>query len=121
MRPGTRTESIVDSVRSIFYIARDPFAISRCRLLTGLEFQSSNLKIEESPTDRNEKQEPAVPVCCNSGCTVCVLDFPELFTATVTEPAATSASRADLLAMVEAIEAAEETAGRLLLSTPESD
>jgi hypothetical protein len=89
--------------------------------LTGLEFNHPILKIEESPIHRNKTQEPAAPVCCNSGCTVCVLDFPELFTATVTEAVGGEARPSDLLAMLEAIETAEETAGRLLLSTPESD
>ena len=78
-----------------------------------------NLKIEDSPTQRNETQEPAAPVCCNSGCIVCVLDFPELFSAAVTEPAGEEASPADLRAMVEAIEAGEATAGRLLLHDSE--
>jgi len=79
------------------------------------------LKIEELPAHRDETQEPATPVCCNSGCTVCVLDFPELF---AVHPASTpegEVARSDLLAMVEAIEAAEQTAGQLLLSSSESD
>jgi hypothetical protein len=90
-------------------------------ILTGLDFHHPILKIEETPTHRNKTQEPAAPVCCNSGCTICVLDFPELFSTTVTETTGSEARPSDLLAMLEAIEAAEETADRLLLSTPESD
>jgi hypothetical protein len=100
---------------------------SQMSSLTGLDFHYpllailAILKIEENPTHGNETQEPAAPVCCNSGCIVCVLDFPELFAATVKETTGSEARPSDLLAMLEAIEAAEETADRLLLSTPESD
>ncbi|MBL8206983.1 MAG: hypothetical protein JNM09_22310 [Blastocatellia bacterium] len=40
-----------------------------------------------------------LPPCCNSGCTTCVLDYPELYVDTVDDNAA---------AMLEAIEKAEQ-------------
>jgi hypothetical protein len=46
---------------------------------------------------------PPLPPCCNSGCTVCVLDYPELFIS----------DDAGMLALLEAVEQAERTlAGR---------
>jgi len=43
---------------------------------------------------------PVLPPCCHSGCTVCVLDYPELFMNQEPE--------ADMLAMLEAIEQAAQ-------------
>lgn len=45
-----------------------------------------------------EKPSPILPPCCRSGCTVCVLDYPELFLD----------HEAESLAMLEAIEQAQE-------------
>jgi hypothetical protein len=42
---------------------------------------------------------PSLPPCCNSGCTVCVLDYPELF----------MADDAEMLELLEAVEQAERT------------
>ncbi|HYE71860.1 MAG TPA: hypothetical protein VEF04_00960 [Blastocatellia bacterium] len=44
-----------------------------------------------------------LPECCNSGCTVCVLDYPEL---------CLSADR-EMLAMLEAVEEAERKTAQL--------
>lgn len=45
-----------------------------------------------------------LPPCCNSGCTVCVLDYPELFIGAVDEKT---------VAMLEAIEIADEQAAQI--------
>lgn len=50
---------------------------------------------------------PLLPPCCHSGCTVCVLDYPELFLNT--EPG--SAELARQLEMLEAVEEAFRQAG----------
>jgi ferredoxin len=42
---------------------------------------------------------PSLPPCCNSGCTVCVLDYPELFIS----------DDAGMPALLEAVEQAERT------------
>ena len=58
---------------------------------------------QEKP-DQAQGPEPALPPCCNSGCTVCVLDYPELFM----DPGG-----AEMAAMLEAIEQAQRAvAGR---------
>lgn len=44
----------------------------------------------------------SLPECCNSGCTVCVLDYPELFLS----------ADAEMMAMVEAVEQAERMAAQ---------
>lgn len=49
------------------------------------------------PAQEPEPARPTLPPCCNSGCTVCVLDYPELFL----DPGV-----ADLSAMLEAVEQA---------------
>ena len=55
-----------------------------------------------------ENQRPVLPPCCNSGCTVCVLDYPELFLTQTPEP--------ETIAMLEAIEQAQQ-----LLASPKSE
>jgi uncharacterized protein YfeS len=44
-----------------------------------------------------------LPPCCNSGCTTCVLDYPELYLETMNESTA-----AQMTAMLEAMEKAEQ-------------
>jgi hypothetical protein len=44
-----------------------------------------------------------LPPCCNSGCTTCVLDYPELYLGTTEESTA-----APMRAMLEAMEKAEQ-------------
>lgn len=44
-----------------------------------------------------------LPPCCNSGCTTCVLDYPELYLGTMDDSTA-----AHLTVMLEAIEKAEQ-------------
>lgn len=48
-----------------------------------------------------------LPPCCGTGCAVCVLDYPELFSSC----AAAESVDADTLAMLEAIEQAQLQAG----------
>ena len=45
-----------------------------------------------------------LPPCCNSGCTTCVLDYPELYLETVDE---------NLAAMLAAVEQAEQLAAEI--------
>lgn len=51
-----------------------------------------------------------LPPCCGTGCAVCVLDYPELFS---TGDAGTQADP-EMLAMLEAIEQAQAQAGQLV-------
>ncbi len=53
----------------------------------------------EEQHQENQKQ-PVLPPCCNSGCTVCVLDYPELFLH--------QAPEAETRALLEAIEHAQQ-------------
>jgi hypothetical protein len=48
------------------------------------------------------------PVCCGAGCAVCVLDYPEYFSE--------QRSEAETLAMVEAIEKAQQQVERMIAS-----
>jgi len=50
-----------------------------------------------------------LPQCCGTGCTVCVLDYPEMFL--------TDAPDADMLAMLEAVERAQQQAGQIIAGT----
>jgi hypothetical protein len=50
---------------------------------------------------------PLLPPCCQSGCTICVLDYPELFL--TTEPGSDELARQ--LEMLEAVEQALRQAG----------
>jgi hypothetical protein len=60
------------------------------------EREQENQSVTAPPPNR-----AGLPPCCHSGCTVCVLDYPELFT----DPA----SGPDTLALLEAIERARQT------------
>ena len=53
---------------------------------------------------------PEMPQCCGTGCTVCVLDYPELFS----DAPACNQIDAEALALLEAIEQAEAAASRLI-------
>lgn len=48
-------------------------------------------------------QSTVLPECCNSGCTVCVLDYPELF----------MQADSETLALLEAVEQAEKLAAQM--------
>ncbi len=50
-----------------------------------------------------------MPQCCGTGCAVCVLDYPELFTQ--------SLPNSETLAMIEAVEQAQLLANQLLAET----
>ena len=52
----------------------------------------------EEQNQENQEQ-PILPPCCNSGCTVCVLDYPELFL--------NQESASETKALLEAIERAQ--------------
>lgn len=57
---------------------------------------------QEQVTNQGSRAEPGrhvLPPCCHSGCTVCVLDYPELFLGGEPE--------VETLAMLEAIEQAQ--------------
>jgi hypothetical protein len=51
--------------------------------------------------NQGDQTQPVLPPCCNSGCTVCVLDYPELFVNQQATP--------ETLAMLEAIERAQQS------------
>ena len=53
----------------------------------------------------NSNYEADLPQCCGTGCTVCVLDYPELFSNT---PAS------ETLALLEAVEQAQIRAGEMV-------
>lgn len=49
-----------------------------------------------------------LPPCCNSGCTTCVLDYPELYWG-MPEESTTAQMAAQMTEMLEAMEKAEQT------------
>lgn len=50
-----------------------------------------------------------LPQCCGTGCTVCVLDYPEMFR--------TDKPDSEMLAMLEAIEQAQRQAKQMIAET----
>lgn len=56
-----------------------------------------------------------VPQCCGTGCAVCVLDYPELVSANQTEYDLLDSSQMDsnMLALLEAVEQAQEQADKM--------
>jgi len=69
---------------------------------TATPSQSNLAAAHELPSD--------LPQCCGTGCVVCVLDYPELFSGNQTGGQADS----ETLAMLEAIEQAQLQADRLI-------
>ncbi len=59
---------------------------------------------EEEQNDRipRKSARSALPPCCGTGCTVCVLDYPELFLSEESTP-----QDSEMLAMLQAFEAAQ--------------
>lgn len=51
------------------------------------------------------------PQCCGTGCTVCVLDYPELFSLNQTDSGQTDCN---MLALLEAVEQAQEQASKII-------
>lgn len=55
--------------------------------------------------------EVEMPVCCGTGCAVCVLDYPELFAINQTDSGQTDCN---MLALLEAVEQAQAQANELI-------
>lgn len=55
--------------------------------------------------------EVEMPVCCGTGCAVCVLDYPELFAINQTDSGQTDCN---MLALLEAVEQAQAQAGEMI-------
>lgn len=53
------------------------------------------------------------PQCCGTGCTVCVLDYPELFAMNQTDSGQTDCN---MLALLEAVEQAQVEADKIIAS-----
>ena len=51
-----------------------------------------------------------LPLCCGTGCAVCVLDYPELFSINQTDSGQTDCN---MLALLEAVEQAQMQADRM--------
>ncbi len=77
--------------------------------------QFSNLSgppgISPSGQQFEPKLDPDMPVCCGTGCTVCVLDYPELFSVNQTDSGQTDCN---MLALLEAVEAAQAQADKII-------
>jgi hypothetical protein len=59
-----------------------------------------------------------LPPCCGTGCAVCVLDYPELFSnRTAGNQPADDQVDAEMLAMLEAIEQAQSQANQIIAET----
>jgi hypothetical protein len=54
---------------------------------------------------RSRSTEEPLPVCCGTGCVVCVLDYPELYQTTPSK--APQSKDSELMALLEAFEQAE--------------
>lgn len=68
------------------------------------------------PVSRPDSTDSAdQPQCCGTGCTVCVLDYPELFSASQSGNPLDS----ETLAMLEAIEQAQMQVGRVIAESSE--
>ena len=60
------------------------------------------------------KLDPDLPVCCGTGCTVCVLDYPDLFSVNQTDSGQTDCN---MLALLEAVEEAQMQASTMQAGT----
>jgi hypothetical protein len=72
--------------------------------------------LDHESLDRQGAKQPeqgALPPCCGSGCTVCVLDYPELFQECAAPATAPSALGLGASILLEAIEEAARTLRRL--------
>lgn len=58
-----------------------------------------------------------LPQCCGTGCTVCVLDYPELFSGNQTDGPLGGQADSETLAMLEAIEQAQLQASQMSAET----
>ncbi|HQR31470.1 MAG TPA: hypothetical protein PLK30_01950 [Blastocatellia bacterium] len=57
------------------------------------------------------KLEAEMPLCCGTGCAVCVLDYPDLFSINQTDSGQTDCNMLELL---EAVELAQAQAGKMI-------
>lgn len=74
-------------------------------MLSGAPGIASGQQQVESPIDRD------APQCCGTGCTVCVLDYPELFALNQTDSGQTDCN---MLALLEAVEQAQAQADKMI-------
>lgn len=72
----------------------------------GHENHHCNITNESTQSDPLTVTPDNLPVCCGTGCAVCVLDYPEYFSE--------QKSESETLAMIEAIEQAERQAERII-------
>jgi hypothetical protein len=63
---------------------------------------------QNDPCSSRSTEEP-LPVCCGTGCVVCVLDYPELYESTPSKatPSTMQSKDSEMMAMLEAFEQAE--------------
>ncbi|MFN0110655.1 MAG: hypothetical protein ACKVZH_17495 [Blastocatellia bacterium] len=66
------------------------------------------MQLEQFSRPSNATVEVDVPQCCGTGCAVCVLDYPELFSMNQTDSGQTDCN---ILALLEAVEQAQAQAG----------
>jgi hypothetical protein len=76
-----------------------------------MDHKPDHESLEKKSADRTPRA--ALPPCCQTGCTVCVLDYPELFEGCAAGLAAPPGPEPDLAAWLEAIKLAEHTLKRL--------
>lgn len=73
--------------------------------------QFSNLSGPPGNPQFEAKLEAEMPMCCGTGCTVCVLDYPELFSPNQTDSGQTDCN---MLALLEAVEQAQAQADKMI-------
>lgn len=72
------------------------------------------MQLEQYSTPFNATFDVDAPQCCGTGCTVCVLDYPELFSINQTDSGQTDCN---MLALLEAVEQAQAQAGKMIADT----
>lgn len=76
-----------------------------------MQQQFSNLSGPPGNQSVEPRFEAETPVCCGTGCTVCVLDYPELFSPNQTDSGQTDCN---MLALLEVVEQAQAQAGKMI-------
>ncbi|MDX2044378.1 MAG: hypothetical protein SF097_24425 [Acidobacteriota bacterium] len=66
---------------------------------------ATQMQLEQFSNPPSTMPDVDLPQCCGTGCTVCVLDYPELFS---------SGQASDTLALLEAVEQAQAQVDKII-------
>ena len=85
-------------------------------VITAITMQQEKIYQEANKTV-DHTASPELPACCGTGCAVCVLDYPELFSNQQADDLNDTPGDPEMLAMLEAIEQAQSRATQIIAET----